>query len=140
MSRDKHTKLSDIFRRAESKECRLCKSELDDGRRNWCGPKCKRIAFTVKYALNWKQVRSKVLDRDNYECQICGSAEDLHVDHIIPVSKNGPMYDEENLQTLCSDCNLSKSDKTELDASNPTTGFESVSRRIDFSEYKPYWI
>ena len=43
----------------------------------------------------------------------CGASKDdgatLHVDHKVPVSKGGT--DElSNLQTLCSDCNLNKSD------------------------------
>jgi len=57
-------------------------------------------------------MRHEVFKRDNYTCVECGATKSngatLHVDHIIPVSKNGT--DElDNLQTLCSDCNLNKS-------------------------------
>lgn len=60
-----------------------------------------------------KGMRHEVFKRDNYTCCECGARKDdgatLHVDHIIPVSKGGS--DElSNLQTLCSDCNLNKSD------------------------------
>lgn len=60
-----------------------------------------------------KGMRHEVFKRDNYTCCECGARKDdgatLHVDHIIPVSKGGS--DElDNLQTLCSDCNLNKSD------------------------------
>lgn len=58
-------------------------------------------------------IRHEVFKRDNYTCVECGARKEdgatLHVDHIIPVSKGGT--DElDNLQTLCSDCNLNKSD------------------------------
>ena len=58
-------------------------------------------------------MRHEVFKRDNYRCVECGASKDdgatLHVDHKVPVSKGGT--DElENLQTLCSDCNLNKSD------------------------------
>ena len=58
-------------------------------------------------------LRHEVFKRDNYKCVECGASKDdgavLHVDHKIPVSKGGT--DElSNLQTLCSDCNLNKSD------------------------------
>lgn len=58
-------------------------------------------------------LRHEVFKRDQYRCVECGASKDdgatLHVDHKIPVSKGGT--DElENLQTLCSDCNLNKSD------------------------------
>lgn len=61
--------------------------------------------------------RFKVIQRDNFKCQCCGAspATDhsivLHVDHIIPWSKGGETI-LENLQTLCSKCNLGKSDLT----------------------------
>ena len=59
------------------------------------------------------RLRFKVMHRDNFKCCICGnspakdSAIELHVDHIIPWSKGGETV-MENLQTLCSKCNLGK--------------------------------
>ena len=60
-----------------------------------------------------KGMRKEVFKRDNYTCVQCGAKKEdgatLHVDHIIPVSRGGT--DElDNLQTLCGDCNLNKSD------------------------------
>ena len=58
-------------------------------------------------------LKHEVFKRDGYKCVECGASRDdgatLHVDHKIPVSKGGT--DElDNLQTLCQDCNLNKSD------------------------------
>ena len=58
-------------------------------------------------------IRHEVFKRDGYRCVECGASKNdgatLHVDHKIPVSKGGT--DElSNLQTLCSECNLNKSD------------------------------
>lgn len=61
------------------------------------------------------RLRFKVMQRDNFKCCICGSspATDptviLHIDHIKPWSKGGETT-LDNLQTLCSNCNLGKSD------------------------------
>lgn len=61
------------------------------------------------------RLRFKVLQRDNFKCCSCGtspatnSTVNLHVDHIIPWSKGGETV-LDNLQTLCQDCNLGKSD------------------------------
>ena len=61
------------------------------------------------------RLRFMVMQRDNFKCCICGAspakdpAIELHIDHIIPWSKGGETVIE-NLQTLCSKCNLGKSD------------------------------
>ena len=61
------------------------------------------------------RLRFKVLARDHFKCCACGASPakdptvELHVDHVIPWSKGGETV-LENLQTLCSKCNLGKSD------------------------------
>ena len=63
------------------------------------------------------RLRFKVMKRDNFKCCLCGKAPandsevELHVDHIIPWVKGGET-EIKNLQTLCSKCNLGKSDLT----------------------------
>lgn len=60
------------------------------------------------------RLRYLILKRDNFKCCICGRSPattpnlELHIDHIKPWSKGGETVIE-NLQTLCSDCNLGKS-------------------------------
>ena len=61
------------------------------------------------------RLRFKVMARDNFKCCMCGKspATDpsvvLHIDHIKPWAKGGETT-MDNLQTLCSKCNLGKSD------------------------------
>ncbi len=64
--------------------------------------------------LMTKELRRKIIIRDNYTCQICGKympdEVGLHVDHIIPIKRGGKSV-ESNLQVLCDKCNLSKGKK-----------------------------
>ena len=61
-------------------------------------------------------IRWAVLKRDNYACRKCGRSPgkdkttELEIDHIIPVAKHGA-NDENNLQTLCRECNQGKKDR-----------------------------
>jgi len=62
------------------------------------------------------KIRLQVLSRDKFRCIFCGRspATDvnviLHIDHITPFSKGGKSV-LDNLQTLCSNYNLGKSDQ-----------------------------
>ena len=56
--------------------------------------------------------RKRILERDAYRCVACDSWVDLHIDHIMPVSRGGK-NDDENLQVLCQPCNSSKGTKTQ---------------------------
>ena len=68
----------------------------------------------TKREINWR-LRFIVMRRDNFKCKNCGRspATDpsiiLHVDHIKAWAKGGETI-LENLQTLCSVCNIGKSD------------------------------
>lgn len=61
------------------------------------------------------RLRFKVMQRDNFKCCMCGASPakdpsiELQIDHIIPWVKGGETTID-NLQTLCSKCNLGKSD------------------------------
>ena len=71
--------------------------------------KPKRTPRNINLRLRWK-----ILKQDNFSCNKCGNSPakdsnvELHVDHIIPWSRGGETV-LENLETLCSDCNLGKS-------------------------------
>jgi 5-methylcytosine-specific restriction endonuclease McrA len=55
----------------------------------------------------WKNKRLSVLQRDGYECYLCGSQAD-QVDHIIPRVKGGDVFDDDNLMAICGRCNRAK--------------------------------
>lgn len=68
----------------------------------------------------WRKVRYQALVRSDGRCQCCGaSSRDgvvLHVDHIKPRSKYRHLeLCLSNLQVLCADCNLGKSNIDETD-------------------------
>ena len=58
-------------------------------------------------------LRYKVLIRDKSICQRCGKKApnvELEIDHILPWDCGGPTV-ADNLQTLCTECNIGKSNK-----------------------------
>ena len=61
------------------------------------------------------KLRFEILKRDNFNCCACGASPakdpsvELHIDHIVPWSKGGETI-ADNLQTLCSKCNIGKCD------------------------------
>lgn len=62
----------------------------------------------------WKELAERIKERDGYQCVVndgCDGA--LSVDHIIPISKGGAVWDEDNLVTMCMKHNRQKSNKTE---------------------------
>lgn len=62
------------------------------------------------------KLRYFIFKRDKFKCVRCGRTSNdgfpLEIDHVIPVSKGGS-NDQVNLQTLCSECNLGKSNSTD---------------------------
>jgi hypothetical protein len=105
------------------------KSHADRGKYNFCSPECVSDQFKGggnpmhgvrgeeapawkggyqdsqdwRRSAEWFDARRRVVERDDEECQDCGTSENLHVHHIQPVSEGGAKFDTENLVTLCSD-------------------------------------
>ena len=74
-----------------------------DKRRN----SARRTRRDPDLRLKWR-----VLQRDKFKCRACGRGwpdVELDIDHVLPWSKGGET-EVENLQTLCSKCNLGKGD------------------------------
>jgi hypothetical protein len=67
----------------------------------------------------WRSLRYEALKRSGGCCELCGAIPDrhaLHVDHIRPRSKHPHLALElTNLQVLCRDCNLGKSNTDSID-------------------------
>ncbi|MFH1651612.1 MAG: YDG/SRA domain-containing protein [Chloroflexota bacterium] len=59
------------------------------------------------------KIKLEVWQRDKGRCVKCGSANNLHFDHIIPFSRGGSSLVAENIQLLCARHNIAKRDKIE---------------------------
>jgi hypothetical protein len=59
------------------------------------------------------EVKLEVWKRDAGRCVTCGSADNLHFDHVLPFSKGGSSLLADNVQLLCARHNLAKSDRIE---------------------------
>jgi hypothetical protein len=75
----------------------------------------KKVNKRTNRTANLRQ-RFRVMKRDDFKCVLCGASPakktgcELHIDHIVPWSHSGETV-EENLRTLCSDCNLGRSNE-----------------------------
>ena len=58
----------------------------------------------------WSKIRLRILIRDGYCCQYCGSEDATTVDHVLPISKGGT-DDPDNLVAACTRCNYSKGNR-----------------------------
>ena len=57
----------------------------------------------------WKRLRRRILERDNWTCQVCGkSAGRFEIDHVVPLAAGGSAWEESNLQCLCRRCHFEK--------------------------------
>lgn len=107
--------LFDVFMRAIITEQLPCEpsSYVEEMARRY-NPTKVRIAETDTQRLRREftnkgnSFRRKILERYQYRCVFCGDYRNLHIDHVVPLSKGGT-NDESNLQVLCRTCNLKKS-------------------------------
>ncbi len=84
----------------------------------------------------WLRLRVRVLEKYECKCMMCGRSPKnhgvvIHVDHIKPRSKYPNLALEfSNLQLLCADCNLGKSNKYSTDW-RPSEDLEEIDMELD---------
>jgi len=101
--------------------CLNCRKQAKRKRKKLKSPVIKKNDIDNFYRSEaWLRVRYEVLRNNKKMCMLCGSQEGrLHVDHIKPRSKHPLLaLDINNLQLLCADCNLGKSNLYEDDWRN----------------------
>lgn len=77
-----------------------------------------RRFFPERRAIYDESTKRTLLRQASNRCVMCGiplTTADMHVDHILPLSEGGSNHTL-NLQALCADCNLGKSDYFEATA------------------------
>jgi len=74
----------------------------------------------------WKNKRLSVLQRDGYECYLCGGQAD-QVDHIIPRVKGGDVFDDDNLMAICGKCNRAKGSRFFCSTATPPVFSDYIS-------------
>ncbi|KZL29423.1 HNH endonuclease [Pseudovibrio sp. Ad37] len=74
-------------------------------------PSVVALKSFVETERNPAFTRFNVFLRDRFQCQYCGSLNDLTFDHLIPRSKGG-LTTWDNVITACSPCNLHKANKS----------------------------
>jgi hypothetical protein len=62
-----------------------------------------------------KGKRTRVHERDAYQCRYCGTRKDLTLDHVVPLIQGGDDSDG-NLVTCCKSCNSRKNGRTPQEA------------------------
>jgi 5-methylcytosine-specific restriction endonuclease McrA len=67
-----------------------------------------RMRESVAIQVTGKQIRGRFAEFDHH-CAYCGAAGDLHIEHVVPISKGGP-HAIGNIIPACKDCNFSKRD------------------------------
>ena len=129
-------------KRIRNYECPNCgkpKSEWTR-RTSWrcCSTKCTK-EFWEKHdkSWSWENFRMQVFKRDKGVCQMCNKKftfisyhskeeipdyRELIADHIKPLAIGGEMWDMNNLQTLCVDCNKVKTKQDMRDIANYKNG------------------
>jgi hypothetical protein len=75
-----------------------------------------RVVGDFYLSREWRELRYEALVKNNGKCECCGAGKHtgavLHVDHIYPRSLfPDKELDLDNLQILCSECNMGKSNK-----------------------------
>lgn len=101
-----------------TKNCAVCGKEFELDKhyrhREYCSGVCKRKAnrFIASNNSRFGGNRYIVLERDNYECKLCGAISQLSLHHRDCSGKSeNPNHDVDNLISLCKSCHATVHEK-----------------------------
>lgn len=112
------------FEETKHRICPVCEKEFEavygtyGYRQKYCSSQCRRKAermygckaktdLSYKNKIRFSGNKYKVLERDNNECQICGSKKNLIIHHKdCSGQSDNPNNDIDNLVTLCRKCHM----------------------------------
>ena len=97
---------------AEKHQCANCGNPLTGNQLYYCSENCK-LEFYNSHptSISWNDVRKRALERDQNTCVKCGKAAE-EVDHVKEIWEGGPEFDLDNLQSLCHDCHVAKTNES----------------------------
>jgi 5-methylcytosine-specific restriction endonuclease McrA len=97
-----------LTRRCLDCGCRTKRSRCDECQRRREHARNHAPRQQARLAISTRQ-RERVYRRDGYRCVNCGKADDLTLDHVIPLAaKIKTTYRDDEFATLCRWCNSSK--------------------------------
>jgi len=103
-------------------KCARCESSLTNKKAHaiYCSKTCKSMDHNFKHRSKTRVKgvarRREIYERDGHACYICQKPLELrevHLDHLIPVAKNGSSHPT-NLAVSCGFCNRSRGTRIEI--------------------------
>ncbi len=95
----------------ETGRCANCDKTLTGNQLYYCSEDSKTEFYSNHpTSVKWNDIRSKAIERDNYKCVKCGKPAE-EVEHIKEIWENGPEFDLDNLQSLCHECHVLKTNE-----------------------------
>jgi len=68
------------------------------------------VSTDPRRSAGYRRLTRAIRQRDRYICQKCGEF-GREVDHIVPLHQGGALTDPDNLQVLCRDCHIRKTER-----------------------------
>jgi 5-methylcytosine-specific restriction endonuclease McrA len=96
----------------------------------------KQKQITYRRNSRYGKIWRKVFERDKNKCVLCGSIDQLCIDHIVPVLKDGKST-LENMRVLCLSCNSAggKIPKTKLAVLSKIRHYQKIWRAQNPGRY-----
>lgn len=85
-------------------KAKMSRSRRGSGNSNWKGGLTMQVKG-IRRSPEYYQWRRAVLNRDKYTCRLCGSTDNLHAHHKLPIAEHpNEMFNVFNGITLCRTC------------------------------------